>query len=116
MCGEANEGNDKQLVGPNDNVNEGNDVPLADQGTNAGLNNGHDTALSYFASQEQSQPFPAKSESTEWTLENTTASRVLDSFVARDYNPPWWAKNGHINTIVGYFFTVPPIPKYQRER
>ena len=41
---------------------------------------------------------------------------ILDSFVVRDYRPPWWARNKHVNTIVGALFATPPIPAYRRER
>jgi predicted alpha/beta-fold hydrolase len=45
-----------------------------------------------------------------------TARQILDSFSARDYKAPWWARNKHVNTIVGALFCTPPIPAYRRER
>jgi predicted alpha/beta-fold hydrolase len=45
-----------------------------------------------------------------------SARQILDSFLAREYKAPWWARNKHVNTIVGALFATPPIPAYRRER
>jgi predicted alpha/beta-fold hydrolase len=37
-------------------------------------------------------------------------------FAVREYNPPWWARNKHVNTIIGALFATPPLPAYRRER
>ena len=44
------------------------------------------------------------------------ASKILDSFEAREYRAPWWVQNNHLNTIIGFLFATPPVPLYRRER
>ncbi|EKX30840.1 hypothetical protein GUITHDRAFT_149647, partial [Guillardia theta CCMP2712] len=46
----------------------------------------------------------------------TDMVQVLSSFPARTYRPPWWARQAHVNTIVGALFATPPTPSYERER
>jgi uncharacterized protein len=45
-----------------------------------------------------------------------SSRQILESFAVREYNPPWWARNKHVNTIIGALFATPPLPAYRRER
>ena len=42
--------------------------------------------------------------------------QALSSFVPAPYAAPWWARNQHVNTIVGALFVTPQTPPYQRQR
>ena len=47
-----------------------------------------------------------------------SALERLGSFQRSAYRSPWWARlcaGGHVQTIIGSVFTVPPSPAYTRE-
>jgi hypothetical protein len=48
--------------------------------------------------------------------EEAKDARILASFEPMQYVAPFWARNNHVNTIVGALFTTPPKADYVRER
>ena len=44
------------------------------------------------------------------------SEQILTSFEPERYEAPLWARNQHVNTIVGALFATPPKPQYRRER
>ena len=46
----------------------------------------------------------------------TSSAHVLTSYEPEEYRAPFWARNQHVNTIVGALFATPPKPEYRRER
>jgi hypothetical protein len=49
-------------------------------------------------------------------VETEEAKKILASFEPIQYDAPFWARNNHVNTIVGALFTTPPKADYVRER
>ena len=49
-------------------------------------------------------------------VETEEAKKILVSFEPIQYEAPFWARNNHVNTIVGALFTTPPKADYVRER
>jgi predicted alpha/beta-fold hydrolase len=48
--------------------------------------------------------------------QSVACEQILLSFEPEKYEAPLWARNQHVNTIVGALFATPPKPQYRRER
>lgn len=49
-------------------------------------------------------------------VQEPSCTHILTTYEPREYRAPFWARNQHVNTIIGALFATPPKPEYRRER